>query len=176
MLRKLWAPTERIMFSAMQWPHRLLLSLLIACLIVAPFETTRADLKSYAIIRDDGTLRVKGRTIRLFGIHIPPTNRACRRFERPPKCAARAALALDFKKGANFVHCEPKWTNEDGTLTALCRVKGEDLSAYLLERGWAVALPDAPFEYLTLERIARHRGFGVWGIPIDRGPGLTGNR
>ena len=54
-----------------------------------------------------------------------------------------------------------------------CRVKassfseGEDLSAYLLELGWAVALPDAPFEYQTLEKIARNRGVGVWGIPVD---------
>ena len=44
---------------------------------------------------------------------------------------------------------------------------GEDLSAYLLEQGWAVALPDAPFEYQTLEKIARSRGFGVWGTPVD---------
>jgi endonuclease YncB( thermonuclease family) len=153
----------------------MLLLFVIAGLMFAPFKTSAAELRSYAIVRDDGTMRVRGRTIRLFGIHIPPTNRSCRRFERPPKCASRAALALEFKKGANFVHCEPKWKNEDGTITALCRVKGEDLSAYLLERGWAVALPDAPFEYQTLERIARHRGFGVWGIPIDRGPGLTGD-
>ena len=149
--------------------------MLIAFLVITPFESSGAELKSYAIVRDDGTLRVRGRTIRLFGIYIPPTNRSCRRFERPLKCASRAALALDFKKGANFVHCEPKLNNDDGTLTAICRVKGEDLSAYLLERGWAVALPDAPFEYQTLEQIARRRGFGVWGIPIDRGPGITRN-
>jgi len=46
--------------------------------------------------------------------------------------------------------------------------EGEDLSAYLLENGWAVALPDAPFEYQTLEKIARSRQFGVWGFPVDR--------
>ncbi|MDG1945801.1 MAG: hypothetical protein P8J17_16200 [Halioglobus sp.] len=55
-----------------------------------------------------------------------------------------------------------------------CRVNaskfddGDDLSAYLLQKGWAVALPDAPFEYQTLEKIARTRGFGVWGMPVDR--------
>ena len=30
------------------------------------------------------------------------------------------------------------------------------------------ALPDAPFEYQTLEKIARTRQFGVWGTPVDR--------
>ncbi len=163
----------RTVVSAILRLARKYLPLAAMCLVVVPLEISAAELRSYAIIRDDGTMRVKGRTIRLFGIYIPPTNRSCRRFERPLKCASRAALALDFKKGANFVRCEPKWTNEDGTLTAVCRVKGDDLSAYLLERGWAVALPDAPFEYQALERIARSRGFGVWGIPIDRGPGLS---
>jgi endonuclease YncB( thermonuclease family) len=63
--------------------------------------------------------------------------------------------------------------NEDRSLVGRCRVNssrfdpGEDLSAYLLEQGWAVALPDAPFEYQTLEKIARSRGFGVWGTPVD---------
>ena len=41
------------------------------------------------------------------------------------------------------------------------------MSAYLLERGWAVALPDAPIEYQTLEKIAYRRGFGIWGFTID---------
>ena len=34
--------------------------------------------------------------------------------------------------------------------------------------GWAVALPDSPFEYQALEKIARTRSFGVWGMPVDR--------
>ena len=29
------------------------------------------------------------------------------------------------------------------------------------------ALPDAPFEYQALERIARQQGVGVWGYPAD---------
>ena len=53
-------------------------------------------------------------------------------------------------------------------MSALCRVRGEDLSAYLLSRGWAVALPDAPFEYAVLEKIARERHVGVWGFTVDR--------
>ena len=73
-----------------------------------------------------------------------------------------------------FVRCEIMDKNDDGSLVGWCRVnasrfdEGEDLSVYLLERGWAVALPDAPIEYQAMEKIARSRGFGVWGIQIDR--------
>jgi endonuclease YncB( thermonuclease family) len=90
----------------------------------------------------------------------------------PPVCGSRASLALDFKI-QGFVRCEIIEKNSDGSLIGWCRVnvshfdEGEDLSAYLLERGWAVALPDAPVEYQTLEKIARLRGFGVWGFQID---------
>ena len=76
-------------------------------------------------------------------------------------------LALDFKIGSFFVDCEKMGENDDGSLIALCRVKGEDLSAWMLQQGWAVALPDAPFEYQALEKIARARGKGIWGRIID---------
>lgn len=132
-----------------------------------------ADIVSYASVQDDSTLKIRGRTIRLFGIYIPPTNRFCRRSIRPVKCASRAALALDFKI-QGFVHCKPKWKNKDRSITAICYVgrsyhsEGEDLSAYLLTQGWATALPDAPYEYRVLEDIARHNDRGVWGFQVDR--------
>ena len=130
-------------------------------------------LTSYAFVNDDGTLRIKKKTIHLYGIHIPKTSNNCRTNQNPPVCGQRAALALEFKI-QSFVSCEITSENPNGSLTGLCHVnyskfdEGEDLSAYLLERGWAAALPDAPIEYQTLEKIARSRGWGVWGIAIDR--------
>jgi endonuclease YncB( thermonuclease family) len=131
------------------------------------------DVSSYAGINEDSSLRISGKTIHLHGIHIPATNRSCRTTSIPPVCGSRAAVALDFKIDG-FVRCELLQRNADGSYMGHCRVnvssfdEGEDLSAYLLERGWAVALPNAPIEYQTLEKIARSRGIGVWGIPVDR--------
>lgn len=127
-----------------------------------------ADISGNAFINDDGSLRVDGRTIYLYGIHIPATDQNCRTNERPVRCGSRAKLALEFKI-ADFVHCDPTERRPDGTFTGLCRSGGIDLSAYLLERGWAMALPDAPFDYVALERIASRRGVGVWGFPVEPG-------
>jgi endonuclease YncB( thermonuclease family) len=124
-----------------------------------------ADFTGLAMVRDDGTLSVDGRAVRLYGIYIPPTEESCREFERPPRCAPRAVLALEFKI-TGFVRCEPR-ARDAGTVIALCRSEGTDLSAYLLERGWALALPDAPFEYIARERIAHSRGLGVWGYAVE---------
>ncbi len=45
---------------------------------------------------------------------------------------------------------------------------GDDLSVYLLERGWAVALPNARVEYHAQEHIAQLHGMGIWDIAINQ--------
>ena len=126
-----------------------------------------ADLVSYASVREDGSLLVRGRTVRLYGVYIPPTERTCQTFLSPVRCAPRAVLQLDFKIGSRFVHCDRQARSSDGSVSAICRVNGEDLGAWLLSQGWALATPDAPFEYHALERIARSRQVGVWGFAVD---------
>jgi len=146
----------------------LLTIILLLCSTLALAET----IASYAFVNDDGTLRINRKTIHLFGIVIPKTSINCTK-QRPSECGERAALALEFKI-KNFVRCEVINENPDGSLTGRCFAnysnfyEGDDLSAYLLERGWAAALPDAPVEYQVLERIAQSRHMGVWGIAIDR--------
>ena len=142
---------------------RLILGWLLAALAWLAVPEASAALVSYATVRPDATLRVGSRLVRLYGIYIPPMGRTCRSTLRPAKCGSNAALALDFKI-RGFVNCQPVRRHRDRSITALCRNKGVDLSAYLIERGWAVALPDGPFEYRVLERIARARNMGVWGM------------
>jgi endonuclease YncB( thermonuclease family) len=150
---------------------------LLAALAVAAMWATvanvspakaQSEISSFAFVQEDGSLKISGSLIRLYGIYIPPTDQSCSTFIRPMPCGTRASLALDFKISGAFVHCLPRATNPDGSITASCTVDREDLSAWMLQRGWAVALPDAPFEYQTLEKIAQSRGIGIWGIPVER--------
>jgi len=140
--------------------------LLLLCLSAAMLPA--ADLEGFVFVNDDASLRLRGKTVHLYGIHVPPTDDSCRTFQRPMVCAPRAVLALEFNIGSHFVGCDIQGKNEDGSLIGLCRVDERDLSAQLLQQGWAVARPEAPFEYHTLEKLARNRGIGIWGIPIDR--------
>jgi endonuclease YncB( thermonuclease family) len=143
--------------------------LALLCLLAFAWAIPRpagaADLSGFVFMQDDGTLHLKGRTIHLFGIYIPPTAEDCYTFIRPPPCAPRAVLALEFHFGNDFLRCDITDRRPDGTLTARCRSDDEDLSAWMLRQGWAVALPDAPFEYHALEKIARAQGRGIWGLP-----------
>jgi len=144
----------------------------LATLLAAVTGSAR-EFSSYASVEDDGSLRVGGRKVHLYGIYIPPTNYSCRTFLRPVVCGSRAALWLDFKI-QGFVHCEEKGVHDDRGIIAACYVNrshfsaGEDLAAYLIRQGWAMALPEAPFEYHALEKIARQQFAGVWGFSVDR--------
>jgi len=156
---------------AFSGPGRRRMTLALALVLAASLAGAE-ELHSYALVQDDGSLRIKGKTVYLDGIYLPPTERQCLSVMRPVRCGGRAVLALEFRI-QGFVHCFVRTVNEDGSRTATCYVdrghfdEGEDLSAYLISKGWAVALPDAPFEYYALERIAREHGVGVWGFPAD---------
>jgi endonuclease YncB( thermonuclease family) len=139
---------------------------LLGMLIALP-AAAATEISSYAFVQEDGSLKVSGYVVHLFGIYVPPTDQTCYTFVRPMPCGTRASLALDFKIGAEFVHCTQLARNSDDSIIASCTARGEDLSAWMLQKGWAVALPDAPVEYEAMEKIARSRGLGVWGLPVD---------
>jgi len=135
-------------------------------------NATTTDIVGAARVQGNGLLRIGTQAIRLFGIYIPPTGKNCEVILRPVRCGSRAAIALEFKI-QGFVHCSPVAANVDGSISAICyvrqtfRTKGDDLGAFLLMRGLALASPDAPFEYVAMERIARARRLGIWGFPAD---------
>ncbi len=150
------------------WP---LLSLV---LLIAFAVQAEAAVGSRVLVQDDGSLKINGREVHLFGIHIPLGDRVCESKIRPIRCGSRAAVALRFRI-QNVVYCDRVSRNRDGSDNAVCLIdsRGEifeprsDLAAYLLQRGLAVARPDAPFEYQVLERIARSQGRGFWGFFAD---------
>lgn len=151
-----------------------LFALWLCSLLAGPSAPAAATetIVGHAIVQDDGTLLIKNRTVALFGIYLAPTDRQCREWIRPVRCADRGVLALDFKV-RGFVTCLPQGRDGEGTIHAICYLgrtgldSGEDLGAYLIQQGWALALPNAPFEYRAMERIAESRGRGVWGFSAD---------
>lgn len=115
-------------------------------------------------------MHIRQRAVRLWGIFVPATRADCLRYVRPPECGPRATLAL--KEGiTGFVRCRSIVRYDDGSIGAQCFTgyskfdDGVDLAAYLLNRGWALAAPDAPPAYQALESIARQHELGLWGTP-----------
>jgi endonuclease YncB( thermonuclease family) len=148
---------------------------LVAALIVALTAFARpaaADFRSYAVVQEDASLIIQNKRVYLYGIYVPQPGQFCDTMQRPVFCGTRAAVALDFKI-QGFVTCREIGVYDDGSLSAICWAgrsnfrPGEDLGAYLVSQGLALAGPDAPFEYQALERIAQTNGVGVWGFQAD---------
>ncbi len=149
-------------------------ALALAGLLLGGSPAGAQEIHSYAIVQDDASLRVQGKTIRLFGIYLPPAIQNCRTDFRPPICGSRAARALEVLI-RGFVRCLPQTRNRDRSINAVCYTNAAslsqppvDLGARLIEEGLALAGPAAPFEYQALERIARANRRGVWGFQVDR--------
>ena len=158
------------MQSIVKWARP---ALLLLGVLLWQEAAVAADIVSYAIVQDDATLRVRGKTIRLFGVYPVDLRRFCDRTFRPVRCQTRAAVAL-ASKIQGFVRCDPQARHGDGTISAICYVAGRgvfdppiDLGAYLIREGWAVALPEAPFVYHTYQEIAKVNQRGVWGFQAD---------
>jgi endonuclease YncB( thermonuclease family) len=140
----------------------------------APDAAATNVIQSYAIVNDDATLRVRSKTIRLFGVAIVDSRPYCGRTYRPTRCQSRAAVAL-ASRIQGFVRCLPQVAYRDRSIGAYCSVNGTgtpsrqiDLGGYLIAHGWAVATPQAPFAYHTLQEIAKVNGRGVWGFQVDQ--------
>lgn len=141
--------------------------------IVGSGVAVAADIVSYALVQDDATLRIQGKTIRLYGVYVVDNRPFCDRTFRPARCQTRAAVAL-ASRIQGFVRCSPQVRYRDRSIGAFCSVDGGsvtsepiDLGGYLIREGWAVALPQAPFAYHTYQEIAKVNGRGVWGFQAD---------
>lgn len=73
-----------------------------------------------------------------------------------------AAQALAERIGDASVTCEPRAASEEGAATALCRVGDEDLGAWMVGRGYAVAMRQDPHPYAEAGARARGRRLGLW--------------
>ncbi len=149
--------------------------LLLAILSAAFPGPAHAEVKGLAFVQTDGTLKIGTKILRLYGIYLPPSGRTCNTTLRPVRCGSRAVLELE-RAIHGFVTCKEIARNPDRSIAAVCTVRPdgpssrgrrEDLAARLLRRGWAVARPEAPFEYHTFEKIARVKGRGIWGFQVD---------
>jgi endonuclease YncB( thermonuclease family) len=139
-------------------------ALLIGAFSNAPDSGSAADLiVGQALVVDGNKLEIHGQRVRLFGIDAPEAGQTCEDARGNPfRCGLKAALVLDARIGEGVVTCEPRDVDRDGRRVAICRVFGEDLGAWMVGLGWAVALRTDSTRYVPAEELARQRKSGLW--------------
>ena len=121
--------------------------------------------KGIAVVTDGDTVRLNGSPIRLKGIDAPEMRQSCRRDGRAYPCGEVAKTALVDRLADRTLTCRITGRDRYQRALASCAVEGEDIGAWLVERGLAVGYGG---EYGREEARARARRVGVWAGEFQR--------
>jgi endonuclease YncB( thermonuclease family) len=115
------------------------------------------------MVVDADTLVVAGARVRLDAADAPEARQICERGGVAWACGRDAAEALRHFIGGRDVRCERRGRDRFDRVLALCRVGSEDIGAWLVGEGLAVAYTRYSLRYVPQEWLARLRGRGIWG-------------
>lgn len=121
-----------------------------------------SEIVGRAAIIDGDTLVIDGARIRFYGIDAPESGQSCRLQGAMSRCGQLASKALANKIGDRPVACEPKGRDRYDRVVAVCRVGGEDLNAWMVAQGWAMAYRRYSSDYIQQEGQASASRLGIW--------------
>lgn len=112
---------------------------------------------------DGDTLEIRGQRIRLHGLDAPEWDQTCgdRRGAVYP-CGRRASEALARRIGRGLVTCRIRGADRYGRGIGVCHMGGEDLNAWMVRQGHALATVRFDLDYAGQEARARREGLGLW--------------
>ncbi len=111
---------------------------------------------------DGDTIEIAGQRIRLHGIDAPEGRQACRDADGLYLCGDEATAALTrFLAGRN-VACEPRDRDRFGRIVARCLVQGQDIGAWMVRQGNALAFRRYSLDYVADEKAAERAKAGMW--------------
>jgi endonuclease YncB( thermonuclease family) len=135
---------------------------LAALLLLWSSLALAAVLSGQASVIDGDTIEIHGQRIRFFGIDAPESHQTCGADQQTYRCGQQAALALADHVGQQTVSCEKRDVDRYGRIVAVCRAGGEDLNAWMVSQGWALAYRHYSTAYVSEEDAARVAKLGIW--------------
>lgn len=135
----------------------------IAFFLLATPTIAAEPIVGRASVTDGDTVVIRDTRIRLHGIDAPESAQFCQDASgKDYRCGQAAALALSSRIGASPLSCEPRDTDRYGRTVAVCRLGGDDLNAWMVSRGHAVAYQRYSADYTETEAEAKAAKRGIW--------------
>ncbi|TAA41486.1 thermonuclease family protein [Pseudoxanthomonas winnipegensis] len=125
-------------------------------------EQTPGLIVGRSSVFDGDTIEIHGERVRLFGVDAPESGQRCSRSGQEWPCGQRAALALSDWLGSRTVSCNPTGKDRYQRTLARCFAGTEDVQAWLVLNGWALAYRQYSTDYVSAEEVAQARRAGVW--------------
>jgi len=124
---------------------------------------SRQVISGRASVIDGDTLDIHGARIRLYAVDAIESRQRCVRPDGSDwRCGAVAAQALQQKIGSAPVECQVRNKDRYDRFVAKCFQRGEDLNAWLVASGWAVAYRQYGKDYVSQESAAKAAKRGIW--------------
>ena len=148
----------------------------------ATANASRGAVSGKARVVDGDTLEIGGVRIRLHGVDAPESRQTCIAAGRRWPCGERATRALAGRIAGRTVACEERDRDRYGRIVAVCRHGGQDVNAWMVSQGLALAYRRYSRDYVAEEASARDARLGMWRgdfvPPWDwrRGDRLAGSR
>ena len=124
-------------------------------------------------IPESGVIELQGKELSLNGVQIISQNTTCKDSKGQWNCGKSAWEALKIKLDSGPIHCtliSDLQNTERNPEQANCLLKKENLSIWLVSRGWALTNKE-PDEFLSSqENLASENNAGIWRdgfIPPD---------
>jgi endonuclease YncB( thermonuclease family) len=114
-------------------------------------------------IVDGDTLEIGTTKIRLASIDAPESDQVCLDANRKRwTCGIEARDRLAAHIGNRPIDCAPTGLDTYGRTLATCTLAGENLNAWMVRQGWALAFVRYSKQYVPDEEAARGSGRGLW--------------
>jgi endonuclease YncB( thermonuclease family) len=121
-----------------------------------------------ASVVDGDTIEIHGVRIRLQGIDAPESRQVCQDSNAAPyRCGQVSALSLSNWIGRQTVDCRSEGVDRYGRQIAKCFVGGQDMQAWMVENGLAMAFRRYSLDYVAQEDAARDAHRGLWAGSFD---------
>jgi endonuclease YncB( thermonuclease family) len=121
------------------------------------------DLVGLARVIDGDTIAIGIRHVRFEGIDAPETDQVCLNAKGERwTCGIAARNQLSSHIDGRAISCAPRGLDRYGRTLAICSVSGENLNAWMVREGWALAYVQYSRGYVGDEDAAREQRKGMW--------------
>jgi len=135
---------------------------LVASALLATSPAAAEGVSGVASVIDADTIEIRGQRIRLHGIDAPESRQLCGSDDGNWRCGQRASAVLSDKIGRAPISCRVSGSDRYGRLIAVCFLGREDLNAWLVRNGWAMAYRRYSTDYIDEKEAARRNRLGIW--------------
>lgn len=144
---------------------RFIVTLITVAVISTPLASSTNSIKGTAEVTDGDSLKVAGCPIRLHGIDAPEKDQWCLDGSgKQVACGHDSTERLRAFIGSREVSCEKKDVDLKYCRTlARCSVDGEDIEAWMVRQGLALAYDQYSTDYIPQQNEARAAKRGLWG-------------